>query len=120
MLNSTVIKYNYVGYHIWDVPKDFQADMGAKYSYAVSRAAPNSVSKSHRFSDTASLQPNSSPHQNIHLTLPPPSFGSKGRRTKSDLVSSGTECRGGIGYLPDHNVQLCPCGIKLEPSGVSE
>ncbi|KAL4942364.1 hypothetical protein BDV06DRAFT_235451 [Aspergillus oleicola] len=29
-----VIKYNYVGYHIWDVPADFQADMGAKFSYA--------------------------------------------------------------------------------------
>ncbi|KAL4954438.1 hypothetical protein BDW69DRAFT_183487 [Aspergillus filifer] len=28
-----VIKYNYVGYHIWDVPPDYQADMGAKFSY---------------------------------------------------------------------------------------
>ncbi|KAF7162414.1 hypothetical protein CNMCM6106_009388 [Aspergillus hiratsukae] len=29
-----VIKYLYIGYHVWDVPKDFPAALGAKYSYA--------------------------------------------------------------------------------------
>ncbi|PKX96344.1 uncharacterized protein P174DRAFT_474397 [Aspergillus novofumigatus IBT 16806] len=29
-----VIKYMYIGYHIWDVPKDFPAALGAKFSYA--------------------------------------------------------------------------------------
>ncbi|KAF4163587.1 hypothetical protein CNMCM6936_000579 [Aspergillus lentulus] len=29
-----VIKYMYIGYHVWDVPKDFPAALGAKFSYA--------------------------------------------------------------------------------------
>ncbi|KAL4900865.1 hypothetical protein BDW74DRAFT_182450 [Aspergillus multicolor] len=29
-----VIKYNYVGYHIWDVPQPFNSTPGAKFSYA--------------------------------------------------------------------------------------
>ncbi|KAL4762092.1 uncharacterized protein BDW70DRAFT_149544 [Aspergillus foveolatus] len=29
-----VIKYNYVGYHIWDVPSDWDSTPGAKFSYA--------------------------------------------------------------------------------------
>ncbi|KAL4767975.1 hypothetical protein BDW60DRAFT_211469 [Aspergillus nidulans var. acristatus] len=33
-LKFAVIKYNYIGYHIWDVPLDWDSTPGAKFSYA--------------------------------------------------------------------------------------
>lgn len=39
-LKIAVIKYNYVGYHIWDVPSDWDSTPGAKFSYAVGVSVP--------------------------------------------------------------------------------
>ena len=35
--DSSVIIYTYIGYNVWDIPPDYPAILGGKYTYAVGR-----------------------------------------------------------------------------------
>jgi hypothetical protein len=73
-----VIILLYIGYHLWDIPADWQLELAQKYAYAVSSLhASYPTPTSDTATDRVALQPDPRTGQNLYSALSPPLDWSK-------------------------------------------
>lgn len=79
-----MIKYEYIGYHLWDIPVGFDTAPGSIYGYAVSgdrlKMIVITVLMVHCRTDRIALQSDLGPRQNVDSTLSPAPSVSKASR----------------------------------------